>query len=160
MEEWAIFESIWLLHTCSFLVIPPALRPIFKLGARGIPITLPRRATARWRALKRTMRLCRTGTNTSAPLMHRRRRFGRLFCRFSRNSTLRRLSTVLVVQRMGKGKEMFRGHPVPIIRQSPIGVYIHCRGKIPSRKRTVFLPERNRISFLSAQFANLVRRRH
>ena len=140
--------------------MPPALLPISKLGARGIPITLPRRATARWRALKRTMRLCRTGTNTSTPLMRRRRRFGRLFCRFSRKSTLRRLSAVLLVQRIGKGKEMFRGHPVPIVRQSPIGVYIHCRGKISSRKRAAFLPERNRVSFLSVQFANLVSRRH
>ena len=107
MEEWAIFKSILLLHTCSFLVIPPALRPIFKLGARGIPITLPRRATARWRALKRTMRLCRTGADTSAPLMRRRRRFGRLFCRFSKISTLRRLSTVLRVQRRGRVRRCF-----------------------------------------------------
>ena len=141
-------------------MIPTALLPIAKLGVIGVPIALPRGATTRWRAFKRAMRLCRTGTNTSAPLMRRRRRFGRLFCRFSRKSTLRRLSAALLVQRIGKGKEMFRGHPVPIVRQSPIGVYIHCRGKISSRKRTVFLPERNRISFLSVQFANLVSRRH
>ena len=160
------------------LMIPPVLLPISKLGASGVPITLPRRATTRWRALKRTMRLCRTGTNTSATLMRRRRGFSSLFSRggfhrcwregrtihvqtrFSKISTLRRLSTILRVQRRGEGKEMFRGHPVPRVRQSPIGIYIHCRGIIPSRKRTVLLPERNRVSFLSVQFADQVSRRH
>ena len=111
------------------LMIPPALLPISKLGASGVPITLPRGATTRWRAFKRTMRLCRTGTNTSATLMRRRRRFNNLFSRrgsprgwkerrtilrrarriqrqtrFFTRDPLRRTSKILRVQRRGKGK--------------------------------------------------------
>ena len=140
------------------LGVPPALLPITKLGAGGVPITLPRGAATRWRALKRTMRLCRTGTNTSTTFMRRRRGFSSLFnhgrfhrcwkgrwtihlqTRLNRGRPLRGISTILRVQRRGKGKEMFRGHPVPRVRQSPIGIYIHRRGIVPSRKRTVLLP--------------------
>ena len=146
-------------HTHShLLVIPPVLRPISGLVAGGVPITPPRGATTRWRTLKRARGLCRTGAKTSTTLMRRRRRFSNFFnrggfhrcrkggrtihlqTRFLIGSPLRGVRAILRIQREGKGKEMFRSHPIPRVRQSPISVYIHRGGVVPSRKRTVLLP--------------------
>ena len=153
-------------------MIPSSRPPVTRLGGSGSPITLPRRASKRGRTFSRATGLGRTGTNAGPTFMHRRWRLGGLFLHhriprgtrfragFNIGVFLRERGGVLHVQRIGKLQNVLRGNPVPVRRQRPIRIGIHCRRVISTRKWSKALPKVNRIFLFSIWAAHRVRRWH
>ena len=170
------------LFTVTPLLIPAARPPITSRSVSRGPITIPRGTTTRRRTLNRTTGFSRTGTSTGCAFMRRRWRFRDLL-RHHRVPRERKrgrpilgktklqtdvlirvlrwgICKILVIQRRRKAQKMLRGHPVPSVRQKPVGVYVHCGRIVASRKRTELLPERNRVLLLPIRSAYRVGRGH
>ena len=153
-------------------MIPSSRPPVTRLGRSGPPIPFPRRASTRGRTFSRATGLGRTGTNAGPTFMHRRWRLGGLFLhhriprgtRFQAGFNIgvfrRERGGVLHVQRIGKLQNVLRGNPVPVRRQRPIRIGIHCRRVISTRKWSKALPKVNRIFLFSFWAARRVRRWH
>ena len=151
------------LFTVTPLLIPAARSPLAGRSVSRGPITIPRGTTTRRRPLNRTTGFSRTGTSTGCAFMHRRWRFrdllrhhriprerrrgGPILGETKRQTHViirglhRGLRKILRIQWRWKAQKMFRGHPVPSVRQKPVGVHVHCGRIVTGRKRAELLPE-------------------